>query len=122
MKYDQHLTAISCGDYELLDSGDNEKLERFGTVIIRRPETQALWAKRRNELWNDTYAAFMFKDKKGSWQIQKKVPDSWVVVRNGLPLIARLTGFKHTGIFPEQAPNWEWLKNKVSKLLKDTKN
>lgn len=115
---DQHLIAESCGDYELLDSGDNEKLERFGTIVIRRPETQALWAKQRNEIWADAHATFTFKDKKGSWQIQKTVPDSWVVVRTGLPLIARLTSFKHTGIFPEQSPNWEWLAQVVRPEMK----
>jgi 23S rRNA (cytosine1962-C5)-methyltransferase len=119
---DQHLIAKSCGDYELLDSGDNEKLERFGTVIIRRPETQALWAKRQNGLWADAHATFMFKDKRGSWHIQKTVPDSWVVVRTGLPLIARLTGFKHTGIFPEQSPNWEWLSAHVRGIVSPSSN
>ncbi|MDD2657658.1 MAG: class I SAM-dependent methyltransferase [Candidatus Pacebacteria bacterium] len=118
MTHDQHLIAKSCGDYELLDSGDNEKLERFGTVIIRRPETQALWKKQRPELWDGAHATFAFHDKKGSWQIQKPVPDSWTVVRTGLPLIARLTGFKHTGIFPEQAPNWEWLTRVVRPEMK----
>lgn len=122
MKYDQHRIAKSCGDYELLDSGNNEKLERFGTVIIRRPETQALWAKRRDELWNDTHAIFTFKDKKGSWQILKTIPDSWVVVRTGLPLIARLTSFKHTGIFPEQSSNWEWLSSRIKDFVSPSGN
>ncbi|MEK7144595.1 MAG: class I SAM-dependent methyltransferase [Patescibacteria group bacterium] len=115
---DQHLIAKSCGDYELLDSGDNEKLERFGSIILARPETQALWAKQRPELWADAHATFTFKDKKGSWQIQKPVPDSWTVVRTGLPLIARLTSFKHTGIFPEQSPNWEWLTQVIRPEMK----
>ncbi|MSU74372.1 class I SAM-dependent rRNA methyltransferase [Candidatus Kaiserbacteria bacterium] len=119
---DQHLIAKSCGDYELLDSGDNEKLERFGMVIIRRPETQALWAKQRDELWADVHATFAppagRQDKKSSWQIQKKIPDSWVVTRTGLPLIARLTSFKHTGIFPEQSPNWEWLTQVIRPEMK----
>jgi len=115
---DQHLIAKSCGDYELLDSGDNEKLERFGAITLARPETQALWAKQRPLLWADAHATFAFKDKKGSWQIQKKVPDSWTVVRTGLSLIARLTGFKHTGIFPEQSPNWEWLTQVVRPEMK----
>lgn len=106
---DTHLVATSCGDYDLLDSGDNMKLERFGEVIVARPETQALWSKHKPELWEQAHAVFEFRDKKGSWQIRKTVPDSWVVVRTGLPLIARLTGFKHVGIFPEQAPNWGWL-------------
>lgn len=118
MTYDRHLIAESCGDYELLDSGDNEKLERFGDVILARPETQALWKKQKPELWDTAHATFMFKDKRGSWQIRKPVPDSWTVVRTGLPLIARLTNFKHTGIFPEQAPNWKWLTEVVRPGMK----
>ncbi len=118
MKYDQHLIAKSCGDYELLDSGGNEKLERFGAITLARPETQALWKKQKPELWDTAHATFAFHDKKGSWQIQMPVPDSWVVVRNGLPLIARLTSFKHTGIFPEQSPNWEWLTQVVRPGMK----
>lgn len=114
----QNLIAKACGDYELLDSGDNMKLERFGTIIVVRPETQALWAKRNTIMWTSAHATFGFKDKKGSWQIHKPVPDSWVVVRTGLPLVARLTGFKHVGIFPEQAPNWEWIEARVRPEMK----
>ncbi len=112
------LIATACGDYELLDSGDNMKLERFGKIVLARPETQALWHKLRPELWETAHATFAFKDKKGSWQIHKPVPDSWTVVRTGLPLIARLTSFKHTGIFPEQAPNWEWIAAQVRPEMK----
>src|SRR3989344_7735733 len=118
MTHDQHLVATSCGDYELLDSGDNMKLERFGKIIVARPETQALWKKQHPELWKTTHAEFAFHDKKGSWKIQKPIPESWTVVRTGLPLIARLTGFKHTGIFPEQAPNWEWIAAHVNPKMK----
>lgn len=118
MKLDQHLVATACGDYELLDSGDNMKLERFGEIIIARPETQALWAKQNESGWGNAHATFSFKDKKGSWHIHKPVPESWVVVRTGLPLIARLTSFKHTGIFPEQAPNWKWLTQIVRPEMK----
>ena len=118
MTNDVHLTAESCGDYELLDSGENMKLERFGAVIVARPETQALWKKQRPELWETAHAEFAFRDKKGSWQIQKAVPDSWTVIRTGLLLIARLTGFKHTGIFPEQSPNWKWLTQVVRPEMK----
>ncbi len=124
MKNDVHLTAESCGDYELLDSGENMKLERFGAVTLARPETQALWKKQRPELWETAHAEFAppagGPDKKGSWQIQKPVPDSWTVIRTGLPLIARLTGFKHTGIFPEQAPNWKWISAHVKDLVGPT--
>ncbi len=115
---DRDLVATSCGDYELLDSGENMKLERFGAVVLARPETQALWEKQRPELWESAHATFSFHDKKGSWTVKKAVPESWVVVRTGLPLIARLTGFKHTGIFPEQAPNWEWITAHVRPEMK----
>src|SRR3989344_6201882 len=122
MTNDVLLTAESCGDYELLDSGENMKLERCGAVIVARPETQALWKKQRPELWETAHAEFAppagGPDKKGSWQIQKPVPDSWAVIRTGLPLIARLTGFKHTGIFPEQSPNWKWLSQVVRPEMK----
>src|SRR3989338_1201860 len=123
---DHDLIATSCGDYELLDSGDNMKLERFGGIIIARPETQALWKKQKPELWNPpaggAHAEFNppagGQDKKGGWKINKPVPESWTVVRTGLPLIARLTGFKHTGIFPEQSPNWEWIEKKTHPEMK----
>ncbi len=113
---DQHLIAKSCGDYELLDSGDNEKLERFGEIVVARPETQALWQKQRPELWETAHATFSFHDKKGAWNMKKPVPESWQVSWNDAKFLARLTGFKHTGIFPEQAPNWEWLIDRMKDL------
>ena len=113
---DHSLTALPCGDYELLDSGDNMKLERFGAVVVARPETQALWQKQKPELWDTAHAVFAFRDKKGSWDIRKPVPESWPVVREGVALSARLTGFKHTGIFPEQTPNWKWIRERVQGL------
>ena len=61
---DQHLIAKSCGDYELLDSGDNEKLERFGEIVVARPETQALWQKQRPSSGETAHATFSFHDKK----------------------------------------------------------
>ena len=113
---DRSLIALPCGDYELLDSGENMKLERFGAVVVARPETQALWQKQKPELWDTAHAVFAFRDKKGSWDIRKPVPESWPVIREGVALSARLTGFKHTGIFPEQAPNWAWIRERVQGL------
>ncbi len=115
---DQHLTSLPWSDYELLDSGDNMKLERFGDVIIARPETQALWKKLRPELWETAHAEFTFEEKKGLWNMKKSVPESWELAWNKVTFLARLTGFKHTGVFPEQAPNWQWLAEKISKLDK----
>ena len=117
IKSDQHLLALPCGDYDLLDSGENMKLERFGAITVARPETQALWTKQKPELWDSAHAVFAppsgGRDKKSGWKIKKPVPESWTVIRTGVPLIARLTSFKHTGIFPEQAPNWQWLREVV---------
>ncbi len=109
MTNDRHLAAEPWDDYELLDSGENMKLERFGDVTVARPETQALWKKGRPELWESAQAVFAFRDQKGSWDVRKPIPESWPVAWGPMTLSARLTGFKHTGIFPEQAPNWEWL-------------
>ena len=116
MTYDRHLVSTTWSDYELLDSGDGMKLERFGGVIIARPETQALWCKLRPEVWKEVHATFSFADKKGTWKIQKEIPESWELSLGPLHFLARLTGFKHTGIFPEQEPNWTWVKNRVEKF------
>lgn len=113
---DEHLVSLPWSDYELLDSGENMKLERFGGIIVARPETQALWKKQRPELWEDTHAEFAFRDKKGEWRMKKSVPESWELSWHDARFSARLTGFKHTGIFPEQAPNWQWLSAQVKDI------
>jgi 23S rRNA (cytosine1962-C5)-methyltransferase len=116
MTQDKHLVSLPWSDYELLDSGDNMKLERFGAIILARPETQALWQKQKPEIWKDAHATFAFEDKKGQWDIKKSVPESWEMSRGPIKFLARLTSFKHTGIFPEQEPNWVWIKDQVKKL------
>jgi 23S rRNA (cytosine1962-C5)-methyltransferase len=118
MKYDQHLTTLPWADYELLDSGDNMKLERFGQVIVARPETQALWAKIHPEKWAGAHAVFEFRDAKGGWEKKQSVPEQWELSRGPIKFFAKLTGFKHVGIFPEQEPNWVWIKDQVKKLGK----
>ena len=90
------------------------KLERFGTIVIARPETQALWKKQKPGLWEDAQAIFSFHDTKGSWKMHKPMPESWKLSWHDVRFLARLTGFKHTGVFPEQAPNWEWLQAHVN--------
>ncbi len=116
MRYDKHLIAESWADYELLDSGENMKLERFGEVTVARPETQAVWAKARPELWKDAHATFISEGGKGKWVIKKKVPESWTMTRGPLKFNVKLTNFKHTGVFPEQEPNWTWLRNRIQEL------
>lgn len=116
MKYDQHLTTLPWSDYELLDSGENMKLERFGDTVVARPETQALWKKQKPELWQQASAVFTFGDKRGGWEVKKSVPEAWELAWYDTRFTAALTSFKHTGIFPEQAPNWAWSKEQIKKL------
>jgi|CXWL01.1.fsa_nt_gi 23S rRNA (cytosine1962-C5)-methyltransferase len=113
---DQHLTTLPWSDYELLDSGENMKLERFGEVVVARPETQALWKKQAPELWSSAHAVFAFRDKRGGWEVKKPAPESWELTWGETKFSAQLTGFKHTGVFPEQVPNWEWSAEQIKKL------
>lgn len=117
-RQERHLVSLPWSDYELLDSGENMKLERFGGIVVARPETQALWKRQRPELWETAHAEFTFRDGKGVWKTRKPVPESWEMSWGDVKFLARLTGFKHVGVFPEQAPNWEWLAEKVSGLEK----
>jgi len=103
-------------DYELIDSGDGMKLERFGSVIVARPETQALWKKQKPDLWDTAHAVFAFRDKKGAWDVRRPLPEPWEASWGDARFSAQLTGFKHTGIFPEQAPNWEWTQARMSDI------
>lgn len=115
MTHDKHLVAAPWADYELLDSGENMRLERFGAVTLARPETQALWEKRHPELWKDAQAEFRSEGGKGAWH-SKEVPESWEMSCGPLRFLARLTSFKHVGIFPEQEPNWMWVEERVKAL------
>ncbi len=116
--YVKNLNTLPWDDYELLDSGDNMKLERFGTIIVARPETQALWKKQKPELWDQAHAEFAFRDKKGGWTVKKDVPESWELGWGTARFTAQLTGFKHTGVFPEQVPNWEWTRDQIESMGK----
>ncbi len=112
----KNLVSLPWSDYELLDSGENMKLERFGDIVLARPETQALWKKLKPELWDTVHAVFAFQEKKGAWTLQKPVPESWKLAFGDAKFLARLASFKHTGVFPEQAPNWEWSRERISAL------
>ncbi len=102
-------------DYELIDSGGFEKLERFGRYILRRPEPQAVWSKLKPaKVWEDNHAHFEQKGShSGNWNRKADMPDQWYVSyqNKGMKLTFRLglTAFKHVGIFPEQAVNWDYI-------------
>ena len=110
------LTPAHWKAYELLDSGDGEKLERFGAVVLARPEPQAVWSKHFDEAYwqKHTHARFIQKGShSGQWERYKSMKDQWFVDYRykGMKLTFRLglTQFKHVGIFPEQATNWEFI-------------
>lgn len=111
--------------YELIDSGNFEKLEQFGEFCVRRPEPQALWTKSLSEEFWSIKANAHFKKEKGSnergvWDIKKGVPDKWFIPYNSKNLALNfkisLSSFKHVGLFPEQASNWEFLATNIPKL------
>ncbi len=122
-------------DYELVDSGNFEKLERFGPYYIARPEPKALWDKTLPETeWNRTInvrfkpgAGFgkAGKEDSGTWDKSRKMEDQWVIRYNGaqkgldLSLRLGLTAFKHVGVFPEQAPNWEYIFRNTTRVVEN---
>ena len=103
-------------DYEVLDTGDGEKLERWRDVILRRPDPQAIWPKQRPELWGRADAHYHRSNRGGGeWEFFKKLPERWSVRCGELEFYVRPTGFKHTGLFPEQAVNWDWMAGLIRK-------
>lgn len=99
-------------EYELIDSGGLEKLERFGQFVLGRPDPQAIWKKALPEAeWNKAQAIFNPKTK--GWDKEKGVVDEWVAEIGGLKFNLSLSSFKHIGVFPEHVENWKWLKEQL---------
>ncbi len=97
-------------DYEVLDTGDGEKLERWGEILLRRPDPQTIWPKAQERLWNRAEAWYHRSSRGGGeWEFFRKLPEKWTIRHGELSFYVRPTGFKHTGLFPEQAANWEWM-------------
>ena len=109
-------------DYQLLDSGETEKLERFGAYVLRRPDPQALWEKNLSSvLWDTADAYFVRRGEKGEWKFNKEIPKEWEVEYGGLHFLIRPTSFKHVGLFPEQLPNWEWVSARLQLWTSDVR-
>ena len=129
------LTPQNFSDYELIDSGEYEKLERFGQYIIARPEPQAIWDKSISEKeWNQLAHAYFKKEKsnkselydnseRGEWITKKEMPGQWFIKYNykdmHLKMRLGLTSFKHVGIFPEQAENWNFIYDELKNSNND---
>ncbi len=101
------IVTKAWNDYELLDTGDNRKLERFGTVVLDRPDPQAIWSKSHPSAWNDAHAQFSWSDKKEKWSVVNGAPEAWHLSYTDMKLHIALGNFKHIGIFPEHAAQWE---------------
>ncbi len=106
--------TMSSMDYELLDTGSEEKLERFGKYILARPDPQALWEKRLpDSLWKAADAWFERSGKVGKWHVRDTLPTEWPIEHGGFTFLIRPTSFKHVGLFPEQEFNWRWISETV---------
>jgi 23S rRNA (cytosine1962-C5)-methyltransferase len=114
------LKPHSFKDYELIDSGNFEKLERFGEFITIRPEPQAIWNKIKSTKEWEKLAHTRFEAKSsssGNWNKIKQMPDRWIIkYGNQLSFRLALTSFKHVGIFPEQAVNWDYIQQQIGKI------
>ena len=116
------LVSNSWKDYECIDAGNGEKLERWGNVILRRPDPWALWTHKNDDCWNSYHAIYHRSDKGGGyWENIKKFPEFWTISYKNLTFKVSPTGFKHTGLFPEQAANWDFIIDKISKSKKKVK-
>ena len=112
------LTTSPSSDYELLDSGMEEKLERYGNIVLARPDPQALWEKHLPEIeWKKADGFYERKGKEGEWHTREGFPSEWKISFGDLRFLIRPTSFKHTGLFPEQLSNWEWVQEAIRDRL-----
>jgi 23S rRNA (cytosine1962-C5)-methyltransferase len=110
-----NVVAKPTGDYELLDSGSGEKLEKYSQFVLARPDPQALWEKHLPDAeWAKASGRYSREEGEGKWE-SNGLPKEWQMSYGGLTFIIRPTSFKHTGLFPEQLPNWDWVGEKIKK-------
>ena len=104
-------------EYKILDMAHGEKVESWNGVVLRRPDPQIIWNNESNkDIWKKTDATYhRSKTGGGEWEKQKKIPDSWQIHYKDLTFNLKLMGFKHTGLFPEQASNWDFMIDKIKK-------
>lgn len=109
-------------DYEILDMANGEKLERWNNIYLVRPDPQIIWNdKQYPEKWKQANARYNRSSTGGGhWDYKKRLPDSWQIKYKNLTFNIKPMGFKHTGIFPEQAVNWDWMMDKIQNEIKTT--
>ncbi len=99
--------------YSLLDSGEGCKLEQFGSFLISRPASQALWTIQNSSLWKKAHASFS-REPDLIWTGREKLPQEWEITVEGMRFLLKATDFGHLGIFPEQSMQWKWIRSKLS--------
>lgn len=123
-------STTPCPDYQLIDSGEGEKLERYGQYVLARPDPQALWPKMLPASeWQKANAFFerqdskqdSKKDKNSNWITRNQMPEKWLINFAGLKFGIKLSSFKHTGLFPEQQPHWDWMREKITQAKREIK-
>ncbi len=115
------ILANKWEDYEILECGDGMKKERWGDIILVRPDPQVIWPRTAPD-WGK-YDALYHRSAKGggTWDYHKSLPESWIIKYKDRRFKIRPTNFKHTGLFPEQAVNWDWFGKKISDSKKPVK-
>ncbi len=110
-------------DYEILDMANGEKLEKWKDIILIRPDPQIIWPnKTYPQIWKNANATYnRSKTGGGSWEYKKEVPKNWQIKYKDLTFNIKPMGFKHTGLFPEQAVNWDWMIDKIQKEKREIK-
>lgn len=109
--------ADNWNDYAVLDTGNGEKLERWGDIVLERPDPQTIWPPISPSAWKKADAVYHRSERGGGdWAFHRKLPDRWIIRYGSLAFYVRPTGFKHTGLFPEQAANWDWMQ----KVIRDS--
>ena len=115
--------ANNWNDYKILDMADGQKLEKWGDVILSRPDPQIIWKdKSYPEKWKNINATYhRSKTGGGTWEYNKKMPQQWQIKYKDLTFNIKPMGFKHTGLFPEQAVNWDWMMDKIKNAKREIK-
>lgn len=112
------LITRPSSDYSLIDSGEGEKLERFGKYVLSRPDPQALWKKSLPPAeWKKADGHFTHDPDKGKWSLKGGMESRWQISFGGLDLWIKPTAFKHVGLFPEQESNWRWISQQIQKRI-----
>lgn len=118
------LTSPGWQDYELLDSGRGQKLERYGPYRFVRPEPEAVWRPALNErAWTQVDAVFepSAEENGGHWKKLRTLPEHWIMAYKGMRFTARLSASRHVGVFPEQASQWDWIDAQVTQAKRPLK-